>query len=477
MSDLYLKLANSQYTQPIIQALNLPKPLNLARSEHESLYNISGKILLAATKHNFATNSVFKALDSDNITLFSARSNTETLNLSAAPTSYKAKCTEIQIDNLEDHKFKALVFDATGIKTSQELKQLYSVFTRSVKKISINGRFVIIGQSPSQLESPESASLQGSLIGFAKSLAKECGKKGITSNVIYLEKGAQKYLDSSLRFFLSPKSAYISGQSIQLCNKATKQKRTDQAKPLLGKTALVTGAAQGIGYHTAKTLARDGATVVCLDIPANESATQALAKEISGHSVALDLSAESSVDSICNTIGAQLGVIDIIVHNAGITRDKTIANMPEHFWDQVININLSRVLDINRALIEKKLLANNARIICISSISGIAGNFGQSNYACSKAGIASYVEAMSQHTADQGLQGLTINAIAPGFIETDMTQRIPLLTRELGRRMNALSQGGLPLDIAEGVSFFSRPDANALNGNVLRICGLSLLGK
>ena len=477
MSDLYLKLANTQITQPLFQALNLPQPTTLKRSENDSDTVVEGRILLAATKNNFAINSVFKALDTESVSIYSARSNLPSLNLSAAPSSYKAKCTEVQIDNIGDQKFKALVFDASGIKTSKELKQLYNVFNRSVKKISSNGRFVIIGQAPSQTDEVENHAIQGALSGFVKSLAKESGKKGITCNLIYIEKGAQKYLEAPVKFFLSPKSAYITGQSIQLNNCATKPGNFDPKKPLKDKTAIVTGAAQGIGYHTAKTLARDGATVICLDIPANESAISKLAKEISGHSLALDLSEENAVDSICDTVGAQLGGIDIIVHNAGITRDKTLANMPEHFWDQVININLSKVIGINSALIERKLLSKNARILCISSISGIAGNFGQSNYACSKAGIASYVKSMSVSNAAKLIPGLTINAIAPGFIETDMTKNIPLLTRELGRRMNSLSQGGLPIDIAEGVSFFSRPDANALNGNVLRICGQSLLGK
>ncbi len=477
MSDLYLKLANSQLTQPVFQALNLPQPVTLARSETESRVQVAGNILVAASKGNFATQSIFKTLDVESVSLFSARSNHSSINLSAAPSNCKAKCCEVQIDNLEESNFKALVFDATGIKTSKELKQLYSVFTKTVKKISVNGRFVIIGQSPAQEENSERAAVQGSLIGFAKSLAKESGKKGITSNLIYLEKGAQKYLDASLNFFLSPKSAYITGQSIQLSKQAAKLKKFDPSLPLKGKLAIVTGAAQGIGYQTAKTLARDGARVICLDLPANDAAIKQLAKEISGHSLALDLSEDSAVERVCKTIGAQLGVIDIIVHNAGITRDKTLAKMPEHFWDQVINLNLSKVIDINSALIENNMFANNARIICISSISGIAGNFGQSNYACSKAGIAAYVESMSQEEIESRKLGLTINAIAPGFIETAMTSRIPLLTRELGRRMNALSQGGLPIDIAEGVSFFSRPDTNALNGNVLRVCGLSLLGK
>lgn len=474
MTDLYLKLANSQLTQPLIQALNLPQPVTLERTPNESEVKTSGNVLVASAAHGFAANNIYKTLDVEEITTFTVRSSIAAVKLSAAPAAYQTKSKEIQLDNISSQKFKALIFDASGIDNAQDLKQLYSVFKHSVKQIRNNGRFVIIAQSPSQGADAELSAVQGSLIGFVKSLAKESGKKGITCNLINIERGAQKHLASTLNFFLSAKSAYVTGQSLRLKNKTIKGAKPDTLQPLKGKTAIVTGAAQGIGRETAKTLARDGATVVCLDIPANENKTKALANEIQGHCLSIDLSDASAVDQVCDVIGAQLGGIDIIIHNAGITRDKTLANMPEHFWDQVLTINLSTVIDINRALITKGLFAKNARIICISSISGIAGNFGQSNYACSKAGIAAYAEALSK---ESDASNLTINAIAPGFIETDMTQKIPLMTREVGRRMNALSQGGLPIDIAEGVSLFCRPDAQALNGNVLRICGLSLLGK
>jgi len=475
MNDLYLKLVNTQLGQQLTQTLNLPKPVELIRSPADVLSTPTGSVLIASSKHNFALQNIFKIVENDNCSLFLARISNSIF--SSTPAKYKTCTSELQLNNLHTTRFKHLIFDATGLSTSDDLKYLYLLFKHATRQISTNGRIIIIGQIPKLIADMEHASVQGALMGFCKSIAKEVGKKGVTCNVIYLEKGAQKALNSSLLFFMSPKSAYITGQSIDVINMPLKTAKINWKQPLKGKIAIVTGAAQGIGLETAKILARDGAKVVCLDIPSNLKAVKKLANSIDGHSLAIDLAEDDAVQKILDTIGAQLGVIDIIVHNAGITRDKTIAKMPEHFWDQVININLSKVIKINEGLLKNKAFSPKARIVCISSISGIAGNFGQSNYACSKAGISAYVKAMNRQISSEGFEGLTINAIAPGFIETKMTNSIPLLTREAGRRMNSLSQGGLPLDIAEGVSFFCHPASQALSGNLLRICGQSLLGK
>ena len=139
----------------------------------------------------------------------------------------------------------------------------------------------------------------------------------------------------------------------------------------------------------------------------------------------------------------------------------------------VLEINLTAEERINEALLERKLVRPNGRIVCVSSISGIAGNGGQSNYATSKAGVIGMVESMAPVVAKQKL---TINAVAPGFIETQMTAKIPLAMREAGRRMNSLSQGGLPIDVAETIAWYASPASAGVNGNVVRVCGQSLLG-
>jgi 3-oxoacyl-[acyl-carrier protein] reductase len=147
--------------------------------------------------------------------------------------------------------------------------------------------------------------------------------------------------------------------------------------------------------------------------------------------------------------------------------------MPAERWEGLMDINLSSEERINDALLDAGVLRDNGRIVCVSSLSGIAGNAGQTNYATSKAGVIGMVEAMAPVL---GERGLTINAVAPGFIETRMTGEMPVALREAGRRMNSLRQGGRPVDVAEAVAWFASPASAGVNGNVVRVCGQSLLG-
>ena len=475
MNDLYMKLAHSTFGQSIFQALNLPQPVELKRSPDESITIPDGPYLIAANTESFALTNTLNILSKYDVEVnFLEQSKASLLKL---PNTFHDSKNTRRVTDITNHNYNGLVFDATGISNFDDLANVYEFFHSTISTIGQNGRIIILAQKFNLVKDTQIASIQASLIGFCKSLAKELGKKGITCNIIYLQKGAQKYLETSLAFFLSAKSAYITGQSIFLRNHTLNLAAVLLAKPLEGKAALVTGAAQGIGRETAIILARDGAKVICLDIPQNQMLLDDLVAQIDGYALAIDLLSDNAIADVTQQLASQLGPIDIVVHNAGITRDKTLAKMPAHLWDQVLTLNFERVVKLNQAFLEHNVFNEHARIICISSISGIAGNFGQTNYACSKAGIAAYVEAFADSAALKNKLGLTINAIAPGFIETQMTKGVPFLTRELGRRMNALSQGGLPLDIAETISFFANPGSHALNGNVLRVCGLSLLGK
>ena len=321
---------------------------------------------------------------------------------------------------------------------------------------------------PEKCTSIAQAAAQRALEGFVKSVGKEF-KRGITSQLIYVDPNAAQNLESTLRFFASPRSAYVSGQVVRVGegNPVT----VDWQKPLKGKTLVVTGASRGIGEAIAKVLSRDGAHVICVDVAAQQSDLQKVAGEIGGSTLTLDITADDAGEKIA-AAAAKRGGLDGIVHNAGITRDKTLAKMDDNMWDAVMNVNLNAEEKIDDYLLSHDSFNENARIVCVSSISGIAGNLGQTNYAMSKAGVIGAVQA----TAPTLKNGITINAVAPGFIETQMTAAIPFAIREAGRRMNSMSQGGLPIDVAETIAWLACPASGGVNGNIVRVCGQSVLG-
>jgi 3-oxoacyl-[acyl-carrier protein] reductase len=247
----------------------------------------------------------------------------------------------------------------------------------------------------------------------------------------------------------------VSGQVIHVTRSARPLAAVDWERPLAGRSALVTGAARGIGAAIAETLERDGAQVIRLDMPGT------------GADIELDITAGDAPAGIAERCA---GGLDVLVHNAGITRDRTLAKMPEERWQSVLDVNLIAQERINAAVIER--LRDDGRIVCVSSMSGIAGNAGQTNYATSKAGVIGMVQALAPRLE----RGITINAVAPGFIETQMTAAMPIPVREAGRLMNSMRQGGLPVDVAETIAWFASPASAGVTGNVVRVCGQSLLG-
>ncbi len=235
----------------------------------------------------------------------------------------------------------------------------------------------------------------------------------------------------------------------------------------------MTGASRGIGASIAEVLGRDGAHVVCLDVPAQGGELSEVANRVGGSSVQLDITAADAPARLVDHLTQRHGGVDVVVHNAGVLRDKTLGRMDSGQWDAVIAVNLTAQERINGALLGTNALRGNGRIIGVSSVAGIAGNVGQTNYATSKAGVIGMVDTLAAELAGRGS---TINAVAPGFIETKMTAGVPLMTREVGRRLNSLSQGGLPVDVAETVAWYAHPASTGVNGNVVRVCGQMLLG-
>jgi 3-oxoacyl-[acyl-carrier protein] reductase len=188
----------------------------------------------------------------------------------------------------------------------------------------------------------------------------------------------------------------------------------------------------------------------------------------------MDITAPDAGPRLARQLVARHGGADVVVHNAGITRDKLLVNMDADRWNAVLAVNLQAQLDLTQALLDTDgALRAGAWVVSVSSQSGIAGNRGQTNYAASKAGIIGMVRAWAPAFA---ARGATVNAVAPGFIVTEMTASMPLGTREIGARLNSLQQGGLPVDVAETIAWLAQPASAGVNGQVVRVCGQSLVG-
>ncbi len=372
----------------------------------------------------------------------------------------------------EGEKYKGLVFDATGISTVEELVELQAFFTPVLRSLKSCARVVVIGTPPALVEGSEQIA-QRALEGFTRSLGKEIGKGG-TVQLVYVAEGYEDSVLSTLGFLLSPKSAYVSGQVVRIGAHDEKHGAAlaDWTAPLAGKVAFVTGASRGIGEEIARVLHRDGAKVVGLDVPQAADDLVKVMNELEGDWLTLDITAPDAPQRIAHHLKEKHGGVDIVVHNAGVTMDKKLANQTPERFGKVLQINLEAPERITAELLEQGVINANGRIIGVASIAGIAGNLGQTSYAASKAGVIGFVDSLSEKLED----GITINAVAPGFIITQMTAAVPFATREVGQRLNAMSQGGLPVDVAETIAWYASPASTAVNGNVVRVCGQMMLG-
>lgn len=449
MTDFYAEAVNSLPGKLIAGRLGLPRPAKLDR-QRSGAPVISGPVLIGAAPGGRLEPSLQRLLD---------QIGAQRAGEGQGPV-------------------KALIFDATGIADSTQLVELQRFFHPNVQRVQRSGRIVVLGSPPptpsgrsaaERAAAVRSATAQRALEGFTRSLAKEIGR-GIAVQLVHVAQDAEDQIESTMRFLLSPRSAYVSGQLIEIGAPVAQTPAIDWEKPLAGRRALVTGASRGIGEAIATTLQRDGAGLVLLDVPALSADLSKVTTRLGAQSIELDITDADAPARIAERLS---GGIDIVVHNAGVTRDRTLAKMPEDRWSSLMEINLSSEERIDDELLANGLLAENGRIVCVSSMSGIAGNAGQTNYATSKAGVIGMVHALSGELAKRHA---TINAVAPGFIETQMTAKMPIALREAGRRMNSMSQGGLPVDVAETIAWLASPASTGVNGNVVRVCGQSLLG-
>jgi 3-oxoacyl-[acyl-carrier protein] reductase len=240
---------------------------------------------------------------------------------------------------------------------------------------------------------------------------------------------------------------------------------------LKGKVALVTGAAQGIGKAIALLLAQKGADIVVSDINlerAEETAREIEAIDRKAMAIRVDVADFNEVERMVGAILERFGQIDILVNNAGIARDKLILRMTEEDWDAVLNVNLKGTFNCTKAVIRHMSKQRRGKIVNIASVVGEMGNVGQANYSASKAGVIGFTKTIAREFAQRGIN---VNAIAPGYIETPMTELLPEKTKEELRRMIPMERLGRAEDVAEAVLFLVSETSSYITGQVLNVNG------
>ncbi|MDO4908002.1 3-oxoacyl-ACP reductase FabG [Neisseria sp.] len=245
------------------------------------------------------------------------------------------------------------------------------------------------------------------------------------------------------------------------------------SQDLSGKTALVTGASRGIGAAIADTLAAAGATVI--GTATGESGAQAISGRLAqwgGQGRILNAAEPESIENLVAAIEKEFGKIDILVNNAGITRDNLLMRMKEEEWDDIMQINLKSVFRASKAVLRGMMKQRSGRIINITSVVGTMGNTGQANYAAAKAGLAGFSKSMAREV---GSRGITVNCVAPGFIDTDMTRALPEETRKMFEAQTALGRFGDAQDIADAVLFLAGSQAKYITGQTLHVNGGMLM--
>lgn len=453
MPDRYQDLVATEPGRTVADRLGLPVPEPLRRHDpHGPL--LHGPAVVAAAPGGRLLDSVLATC-------------------SAADVEVHGTPPDVPDGERADERPAALVLDASGIAEATQLREVLEFLRPRVPRLRASGRVVLLGDALPGAVDPHRHAAQRGLDALVRTVGKEM-RHGTTANLVRVADGGETALPGALRFLLSGRSAYVSGQTVHLDpTDAPLPEPEDWRRPLTGRTAVVTGAARGIGAAICEVLAREGAHVVCLDVPAQGGPLTEVANAVGGTTLQLDLTDEDAPRRLAEHLRERHDGADVIVHNAGITRDRSLVRLGDDEWDAVLAVNFLAQQRSTEHLLEHDVLREGARIVAVSSVTGIAGNRGQANYTTSKAAVLGMVEAHAPALAERGG---AINAVAPGFIETAMTRRMPLATREAGRRMNSLLQAGQPVDVAEAVAWLASPLTHGVNGRVLRVCGQSMLG-
>ncbi|MGC0249023.1 3-oxoacyl-ACP reductase [Pseudactinotalea sp. Z1748] len=448
MSDTYLNLVNSGLTKKVAKQFGLPRPARLRRTDPKSIDAplVTGPVVVLGT-----------GADAD------------TLATTLLDWELDVRRT------MRGGRVGALMLVLTELTAPEDAAEVVDQAGPLMKALGPSGRVVVLTRAATDQDSPARAAALAGVEGLWRTVAKEV-RYGATANAVVLRDGVGVDAPAALgavRFLLSARSAFVSGQGLEVGSDAGTLP-ADWTKPLAGKVAVVTGSARGIGAQIARVLHREGAQVVGVDVPAAGESLASVMNEVGGTAIQADITDEATPARLIERVRERYGRLDVLVHNAGITRDKLLANMTPDRWQSVVAVNLRAQVQLNEALLATPDLSpDGLRIISLASTSGIAGNRGQSNYAFTKAGVIGMTRSLAPLLAEHSG---TANAVAPGFIETEMTARIPALQRQVARRLNSLQQGGQPVDVAEAVSFLASPQSAGINGQTLRVCGQHLMG-
>ena len=240
---------------------------------------------------------------------------------------------------------------------------------------------------------------------------------------------------------------------------------------LNGKIALVTGATRGIGKAIALTLGGSGATIIgtaTTELGADNISKAFAENKISGKGIVLNVTDNNQISSLGESIKNDFGIVDILVNNAGITRDNILIRMKDDEWEDIINTNLSSVYKMSKSVLRGMIKKRSGRIISITSVVGAMGNAGQSNYAAAKAGMIGFTKSLAREV---GVRGITVNAIAPGFIETDMTDSLPDDQKEALASQIPMGRLGTADEIAQAVLFLAGDGGSYITGQTLHVNG------